>query len=257
MPSANARAPRRSSRACVKREKEARERASPTTPSRRCSSASSATISATRLNAILTSAKVLTMRDEVLPDGRKRLDRVVSSGARMQRMIEQILDVTRARMGEGIPIAPKDHQDLCAIAERMVDEARSAHPGRSIELRKSEGCFARVNPDRVEQVLSNLLGNAISHGATNRPIGVELSASAHAAHVAVHNFGRPIEPEVFPVLFNPFKRASRTPEGRRAEGLGLGLYIAERIATAHGGKIHVESSLEAGTRFELVLPCGE
>jgi signal transduction histidine kinase len=202
------------------------------------------------LNTILTSARLMTMRGELQAGGMKRIERLITSGLRMERMITQLLDVTRARLADGIPVERGAEQDLATIVGKIVDEVRAAHPTRSIEVR-AEPCRARIDADRFEQVISNLLGNAISHGDPHRPIRVEVATRGPLASVGVHNYGPPIDPELVPRLFDPFKRAV-WGKGR-VEGLGLGLYIVERIVAAHGGKIEVESTKEAGTRFEAIF----
>ena len=115
--------------------------------------------------------------------------------------------------------------------------------------------MGRVDADRFEQVVSNLLGNAIVHGDKERAITVTLETRGGVASLSVHNFGLPIEVELMPLLFDPFKRGQR-PRENRPGGLGLGLYITERIVSAHGGTIAVESSLQGGTRFEAIFPRG-
>lgn len=203
------------------------------------------------LNTILTTTRLMTMRRELPPESQKRLERVVISGERMQRMIEQILDLTGARLGGGIDVQ-KRMQDLGALALKVVDEFRVASPAFSIEFCTDGPCIASVDGDRFEQVVSNLLGNAVKHGDTQMPIRVALTASDTTVRFAVHNYGTPIEPAFMPLLFDPFKRGHK-PRGR-PDGLGLGLYISERIVYAHGGKIEVESSLATGTRFEAIFP---
>jgi len=222
------------------------------------------------LNTILTTARLMTLRGELLPESQKRLDRVVSSGVRMQRMIEQILDMARDRLTTGIAVSRTAPRDLVPLIAKIVEETRLAHPEQRIELQSSGRCFASVDADRFEQVISNLLGNAATHGDPSRPILVavaaielsgvgavdgEIDPSAHGACVrlSVRNYGVPIAPTFLPLLFDPFRR-ERKPEGRSA-GLGLGLYISERIVRAHGGRIRVTSSEGEGTLFEAVIPC--
>jgi signal transduction histidine kinase len=112
-------------------------------------------------------------------------------------------------------------------------------------------CTARIDPDRFEQVVSNLVGNAVLHGDGTR-VSVSLECRRDEFVMAVHNGGKPIAREVLPILFNPFARAEK-PSGRSA-GLGLGLYISERIVEAHGGRMAVQSSELMGTQFEVRLP---
>ena len=205
------------------------------------------------LNTILTTTRVLAMRGELPPEIRTRLERIVSSGVRMQRMIDQLLDLTRARLADGIPVYLSEEKvDLLPITTKIVEEMRAAHPAAVIQLADGSFSFAKVDVDRLEQVLSNLLGNAIAHGDPSRPIRVGLGTHCGAVTISVQNYGPAIDPDLIPRLFNPFARG-KLPAGR-SEGLGLGLYISERIVAAHRGKLTVESSVDAGTRFEVHLP---
>ena len=206
------------------------------------------------LNSILTTARLLTMRGELAPANHKQLTRVVTSGVRMQRMIEQLLDMTRARLAGGIPVTRSaEAVDLSAVVSKVVDETRAANPAREIALDAEGDCFACVDEDRIEQVVSNLLGNAVTHGASDKPVRIGLSDRGASVALIVHNYGAPIEPAFIPLLFNPFARSTTTG---RSDGLGLGLYISERIVAAHGGRVEVDSSAGAGTRFEVLIPKG-
>ncbi|HEU4579159.1 MAG TPA: ATP-binding protein [Polyangiaceae bacterium] len=210
------------------------------------------------LNTILTTARLMILRGELLPESEKRVERVITSGVRMQRMIEQILDMARDRLTSGIAISRTAPRDLVALVAKIVEETRLAHPERRIELASEGSCLAAVDADRFEQVISNLLGNAATHGDPARPILVRVARvngenGAAQVSLSVRNYGAPIDPDFLPLLFDPFRR-QRKPEGRSA-GLGLGLYISERIVRAHGGTIRVESSEQEGTLFETVVPC--
>jgi signal transduction histidine kinase len=204
------------------------------------------------LNTVLATARIMQMRDEVNPEARKRLERIVSSSTRMARMIDQILDVTRARLAGGIPLERKSDQALGALVTKIVDETRAVHPMRSICLNIEPDCVASFDGDRLEQVVSNLLGNAVTHGDPTQVVTVDVRRREGACGITVHNYGPAIEPWFIPLLFDPFKR-DKPCFG--SNGLGLGLYISERIVAAHGGKIEVSSSAEAGTRFDIRLPC--
>jgi signal transduction histidine kinase len=205
------------------------------------------------LNTVLTTARLMKVRAELPPDTVARLDRIVASGVRMERMIGQLLDVARARLAGGIPVTRTPRVDLSALATKMVDEMRAAHPNRQIDLGLESPCLASVDSDRIEQVISNLLGNALTHGDATKPVAVTVASRNGVASLIVHNFGNPIEPAILAALFDPFTRVN--PSSRKPfDGLGLGLYIAERIVSAHGGKIEVESSSDEGTRFEVILP---
>jgi PAS domain S-box-containing protein len=205
------------------------------------------------LASILTTARVMSMRGELSPPNQKHVSGIVSSGARMQRMIDQLLDMTRARLAGGIPVTlSAEELDLAPLLSRWVEGARAAHPARVIELHVDGSGAARMDADRIEQVVSNILGNAVTHGAADKPIRVALVEREASVSMTVHNSGAPIDPSFLPLLFNPFARSTKLTG--RSDGLGLGLFISERIVAAHGGRIMVDSSSESGTRFEVILP---
>jgi signal transduction histidine kinase len=203
------------------------------------------------LNTVLMTTRLMAMRHEVPPESEKRLERVIASGLRMQRMIDHLLDLARGRILDGIPVDLSTKSNVSEVVERMVDEVRAAHPERTIELRAAP-CEVRHDKDRLEQVVSSLLGNAIAHGDPKQPIVVDVTAEGAGARVSVHNEGPPIDPTLLPQLFDPFQRATRPPRFRR--GLGLGLYIAQKIMEAHGGTLRCESEDGKGTTFIADLP---
>ena len=180
------------------------------------------------------------------------LDRMQSSSSRMTRMIEQILDLTRSRLAGGLEMV-LEPVDLRVTLTRIVDEMRSAFPTHAISLDcpPLEGTWDR---DRLEQVFSNLIGNAIVHGDANAPVGVRATADMNQVQVAVHNEGPPIPLELQKTLFNPFRRGERDSRTAKTEGLGLGLYISQEIVRGHGGDIDIESTASAGTTFLVSLP---
>jgi signal transduction histidine kinase len=209
------------------------------------------------LHTILTTSRLMKMRQELPEESRKRLERIIASGIRMQRMIEQIHDLTRSRLSSGLVISRNAEHDLVSMVTRIIDQLRTANPAQRFELRAEASCNALVDENRIEQVICNLIGNAIAHGDPDQPVRVAIWSTETAAHLTVHNFGLPIDPEFLPRLFEPFK-TGRKPQGQSA-GLGLGLYISERIIAAHGGTLEVDSSLDSGTCFRITLPlhCGD
>lgn len=202
------------------------------------------------LTAILAAAQ-LSLRhpeDENVRSG-EPLQRIVRSGERMSRMIEQLLDFTRARLGNGFELMPRE-TDLKALCAQVLGELEVAHPEWQLSLQASGALGGLWDPDRLAQLVSNLLGNAGQHGEPGRPIRLRLDGTAPAAVVlAVHNRGA-ILAELLPHIFTPFRGSGE----RSAGGLGLGLYIARAIAESHRGRLEVESSPAAGTTFTLTLP---
>ena len=172
----------------------------------------------------------------------------------MSRMIDHVLDLTRSRLGGGIPVSPQ-RTDVRAVAQAVIEELRAAHP--QCELRWDPGGAANPcgwwDPDRLSQVVSNLVENAVTYGCAESPVLVKLFDDDQAVKLEVHNAGAPIPSELMPVLFDPFRRGAPR-DAPRGEGLGLGLFIADQIVRAHGGTIDVRSSVPEGTCFTVRLP---
>jgi signal transduction histidine kinase len=204
------------------------------------------------LSTVLASARVLSEQPELPASARQGVQRILRSGERMRRLVDQLLDAASARQPGGIPVTLGAERDLRPLVARIVDEVRASHPERAILQRDEGPATARFDADRIEQVVSNLLQNAVVHGDPERPILIWVEADEATARLCVHNHGTPIPPEFMRLLFDPFQRARGKREG--AAGLGLGLYIAERIMSAHGGAMSVTSTDVAGTRFEATLP---
>jgi two-component system, sensor histidine kinase and response regulator len=178
-------------------------------------------------------------------------NRIMSSASRMARMIEQLLDLARARLGGGIPIT-RAETDLRTVAARVVAEHQTIAPERTIEIHADGDLRGAWDETRLAQVLSNLLANAVQHGTAHRPIRIDLEGRApDAVIVSVSNDGA-IPATLLPHLFEPF-RSSRS-DHRRSEGLGLGLYIVDQVVKAHHGRVQVQSTPEQGTTFRIRLP---
>jgi PAS domain S-box-containing protein len=178
--------------------------------------------------------------------------RIARSAHRMEAMIRDVLDFARGRLGGGIPVAPT-RCDLRSVCDEVVEEMRQAHPARAMSFDATGDLRGEWDPDRVEQVLSNLLGNAVTHGVG--PIQVTIRDEGDEVVTTVHNQGLPIPAVLLPTLFEPFTRTEQ--DGNKAGspgGLGLGLYIASEIVRAHGGTISVSSAQDEGTTFAISWP---
>jgi signal transduction histidine kinase len=206
------------------------------------------------LQAILTTAQLMTMRRELEPSDQAALTRVTSSAVRMQRMIEQLREMTRSRQTLGLRISRNAECDLAPLVTKVIHEIRAISPTCSIDFDENAACRARVDGDRFEQVASNLIGNAVAHGGTAEPVAVLLEAYEDRISFSVHNYGHTIGPDQLPHLFEPFTQCQSRESRCHSAGLGLGLYIADCIVRAHGGEIRVTSSPEFGTRFCAILP---
>lgn len=202
------------------------------------------------LSAMLMSAMVLERRAEN-DATRDAAGRILQSGKRMSRMIGDLLDLARARLAGGIAVH-REPFDLGAAVERVVNECRSSSPERAIEWQQAGDCHGEWDSDRLAQVTSNLLGNALHHGDPAQPIRVHLDGSLPSEVVlSVGNAGT-IPPEVLTHLFDPFR--SGRVRGRSDAGLGIGLYIVQQIVVAHGGRVEVESAPGRDTVFRVALP---
>jgi signal transduction histidine kinase len=172
----------------------------------------------------------------------------------MERMIAQLLDITRIRVGGGIPL---DLQpvDLADLGRRVIGELERAHPDCTIQLEVLGDVAGSWDRDRLAQLVSNLVGNACQHGLPDAPVQVRADGSQpHRVQLEVRNDGV-IPPELLPGIFDAFHvRSSRRGSREGASGLGLGLYITQQIAVAHGGSIAAESDELQGTRFTVELP---
>lgn len=193
------------------------------------------------------------LRQSSGPGQARILNRMSSSLSRMSRMIEQILDLTRSRLAGGIEIQVEP-TDLSVSLKQVVDELRVAHPSRQLVLRCPETLPGELDRDRLEQVFSNIIGNAVSYGDPESPVIVEASLENALVTISIHNHGPPIPEELLNKLFDPFRRGVRDSKGPRTQGLGLGLFISNEIVVGHGGSIDVRSSETNGTTFRVTLP---
>jgi signal transduction histidine kinase len=177
--------------------------------------------------------------------------RIRSSGLRMRRMIEQLLDFSRVRLGGEVAVRPAP-TSLLELCQKTLQELQSALHDHRIELRSEGDPSGSWDGDRLLQVLSNLIGNAARHGDASRPIQIGIDGRRNEWVVLRIRNGGVIPPEILPHVFEPFR--SRRPGRRSGDGLGLGLYIVRQMVLAHGGRVEARSSEEGGTLFELTLP---
>jgi signal transduction histidine kinase len=202
------------------------------------------------LGAVAMSAALLSKRGGLVGWQAKTVSRVRSSAARMERIIADLLSYTRTRLGAGIPIDPRD-ADLGELARKVVDELVAFHPNSPIHV-EAEGDLTGVwDPSRLEQVLSNVLSNAVDHGEPDTRIDVVLRGAGLAVGVEVVNRGE-MPPGMLEHAFEAFQRPPEK-EARRGAGLGLGLFIAREIVRGHGGTIEVRSR-NGETRLHVELP---
>lgn len=201
------------------------------------------------LSAVAAASELLMKRAtdaEVATIGR----RLRATARRMGALIDDVTDFARGRMGGGMGA---DLRPVLGLAESLlavVHEARLAEPDRDLVCEIETMARTQCDPARLQQLLSNLLGNALTHGARDKPVVVRAAVRNEVLELSVGNWGLPIAPENLAKVFEPYWR----PAGSRAGGLGLGLYICAQIAKAHGGAMRATSSEHAGTWFTAVIP---
>jgi sigma-B regulation protein RsbU (phosphoserine phosphatase) len=178
------------------------------------------------------------------------LDMMNTTVTRMSDLIDNVLDFARGRLGGGITLSRDTRRPLEPVLEQVVDELRTASPGRLIETAFEITDDVNCDRTRVGQLVSNLIGNALTHGAPDQPVRVGAKTEGGEFKLWVANAGEPIPAAAMEKLFEPFFRGD-VRDSR--QGLGLGLHIASQIAQAHGGRIDVTSTPEE-TRFIFTMP---
>ena len=206
------------------------------------------------LSAITALARVTMQRDDLPGDVRERLAQMDRAAKRSLAMVESLLDFSESRWKGALSIRPLLARPA-EIAARVIEELSIANPERIILLELRGRQPFELDPVRIEQVLSNLVGNALVHGEPETPIEVLVDVRDGEALLAVTNRGPLIPPDRAASLFQPFTQGGVSHrDGDRPRGLGLGLYIVHQIVTAHGGTVTVESSAALGTTFIVRLP---
>jgi two-component system, sensor histidine kinase len=194
------------------------------------------------LQTIMAALQVLEDSPTLMPDERKAVAMIERTAERMRRLIDQLLIFTQGVAG-GVPV----HRELANLRELCLAAAREHAASREIIIDDQLRTPISVDIERMAQVIDNLVTNAMRYGSGQ--ITVRLTREGDFAVLAVHNDGTPIAPDQLATLFDPYKRATNS-----RGGIGLGLYIVEQIARAHGGSVQVTSSADAGTTFAVRIP---
>jgi signal transduction histidine kinase len=204
------------------------------------------------LSAVSATAELLALRKNE-PDLVKIGQRLKTTTFRMARLIDDVMDFARGRLGSGIGVSIDDVDDLAMALRVVIAESREANPERMLVDDIAIGTRVRCDRTRVQQLLSNLLGNAVTHGSAAFPVVVQARVEGSEFVLAVSNGGNAIAPDALNRVFEPYWRP---PTSKPGGGLGLGLYICKQIVSAHGGALEVRSSREDGTVFVARLPVG-
>jgi signal transduction histidine kinase len=203
------------------------------------------------LNSIAAGAALLSMTTDADQRSAKVASLILRSAHRMGRLIDDLLDLTLARLGGAIPVkrVPIDLTQLC---QEVVLEAQAAHPGAQVSFNWNGDLKGEWDRDRLAQVLSNLLGNAVRHG-DGGAVALEAHGSDADVVITVHNRGNPIPSELHDAIFEPLIRHAVEGTGD-ANGIGLGLFIARAVVAGHAGEVFVTSSESEGTTMTVRLP---
>ncbi|HET7826006.1 MAG TPA: ATP-binding protein, partial [Anaeromyxobacter sp.] len=203
------------------------------------------------LSALFTSAQLLMRAEDVPPERSRMATRIFANAERMRRIIDVLADYARVRGGQRVPLRLQ-RCDIADIASAVADECEATHPGREVRRDGEGDSTGEWDPDRLGQVLANLVSNALDYSRAGTPVVVSWRGEPGAVVVEVANEGNPVPRDVLPRIFDPFRRGDAARSGKR-EGLGLGLFIAKALVSAHGGAIDVQS--EGGvTVFTVRLP---
>lgn len=189
-------------------------------------------------------------KETISERGQHVLRLMEGSVARAAGLIDNVLDFARGRLGGGVTLQRQKNAPLTAVFEQVIAELRSIAPDHTIEKHLAINHAVDCDPTRIGQLASNLIGNALTHGARNQPVRIACVTTDDRLELRVANAGEPIPAETLARLFQPFFRGQK---GKSQQGLGLGLYIASQIASAHGGELTASSS-EAETRFTFTMP---
>lgn len=178
-----------------------------------------------------------------------RIEAIHRAAIRATALVNDLLDATRARLAGVLPVEIVEC-DLAEVVREALDETHLMYPNRTFDAQLPAGAVARVDPKRIAQVVTNLVGNAVQHSAASAPVRIALQSHADGHELSIHNDGT-IPAAVRQRMFEPLEREGGEGNGHN---IGLGLYIVSEIVRAHGGAISVDSDAERGTTFSVRLP---
>jgi signal transduction histidine kinase len=205
------------------------------------------------LNAMMSGAQLLS-EDTINQDGLRMIVReILESGRQMARLIDNLLDFTRTRLGQSLPVR-RVEIDLAPICRNTVVEIAVANPDRLLELDCPEHLVGRFDGTRMSQMISNLVANAIDHGDAKTPVTVKVSHDDHNITFQIHNEGPPIEESGLATIFDTPRQKNEDKGGKELGHLGIGLFVVKKIIEAHSGTITVSSTAAAGTTVAASVP---
>ena len=206
----------------------------------------------TPIGAIVTSTRFILDTGDLSDSHRMLISRMESTARRMNRLVADLLEFTRTRFGDAIPIVAAD-MDAARMIEDVASEVRASSPTSVITVRSTGDTRGHWDCERLTQAIINLVSNGVHHGTKGAPIEIEADGSTDELRISVRNQGPPIAADQIEGLFEGMK-ALGVPQGHDRRHLGLGLFIVDKIVRAHRGSIDVQSSTERGTVFTMHLP---
>jgi signal transduction histidine kinase len=207
----------------------------------------------TPLSAVLAAANSLLLAEDEGNRTVKTAALILRSGARMSQLVSDLIDFTRTRLGDGLPLVRRP-MDLGVAAQEVTEETQAAYPEHTMRLARSGDLRGSWDETRMKQALTNLIENAAQHVTPKTPVTVSASGDGEQVVLTVHNHGTPIPETERARIFEPLVQVAETSSPVITTHMGLGLYIVRQIVQAHGGTVDLESTETAGTAFTIKLP---
>lgn len=204
------------------------------------------------LSTIMIGATALTDVDDLDDKQARVAARILRSAERMNRMVNDLLDFTRASLGQGIPVTRRP-MDLGVVCQQLVSDLETRHADGRLRCQVTGDLHGEWDSDRVAQVLANLVDNALHYGADSL-VSVVAEDAGEEVVLRIHNGGPPIPPAALKKIFEPMVRHATQSRVQNTTGMGLGLYIAREIVTSHAGTVEATSAPQDGTTFTVTLP---
>ncbi|MFO2463311.1 HAMP domain-containing histidine kinase [Pseudomonas sp. 15FMM2] len=204
------------------------------------------------LQAVNMSTEILLRKAQLDSQGLSLLGNIKNGARHMGAMVNDLLEFVRSRLGSSLPIDPKP-MDLADAAQEAIDEACAGRPDCNPTLNIQGDTRGEWDRGRIDQLLQNLVGNALQHGTLSRAVTLTLTGTVDSVILVTHNYGPPIPENALGTVFDPLVRNTSEEPGT-STSLGLGLFIVKEVALAHRGSIEVTSSEADGTTFTVVLP---
>jgi signal transduction histidine kinase len=207
----------------------------------------------TPLSAVLAAANTLLLAEDEDNRTVKTAALILRSSSRMSQMVSDLIDFTRTRLGDGLPLVRRP-LDLGVASQEAIEEIQAVYPEHTVRLARSGDLRGSWDEGRMKQALTNLIENAAQHARSRTPITVSVSGDGEQVVLTVHNHGPPIPEPDRARIFEPLVRVAETSSPVVSTHMGLCLYVVRQIVQAHGGTIDLQSTESAGTAFTITLP---